>query len=880
MFKNNNRSLDLSIGQRLAIGFGFFFLVVVGMLALFFSWHASSAQQQQIYSERIAPLRDRLAALERSTLRLGITLRSVLLDPTSNRMSAFDESVAAVGDRLDALARSQMEADGRGLYVQFEALARQYVSQARELVQRRAQGQVGSDAEAAIAEVRERLFNLTGAFNDLQTAKATAALDQIAKLRDRTSRGLVTMAITAAIMLTVLSFLTARSVSRPARALAATADALKSGDWTSALALAREQASSAQTPRDEMRRLAAAMGSAAAALEQREQRLRADGMLASAVASTLQRDELAARSLHAVSTYLGAIVGIVYSASDKRTLVPVAQFATAQAEPIAIGEGIPGQVARERQALFVDRIPAREEFRVRLGYDAAPPSAIAALPLVTRDTLHGVLLIGSLRELTEDARAFLQASATQLSIGLANVAAYEEIQQLLDEVRESNERIQAQNEELQVQNQEIQAQGEELQAQSEEIQAQHEEMQAQNEELIQQSEELRRHAAELADADERKNRFLGVLAHELRNPMAPITNCLAILKKCEPGSDSAQRALMIIERQTMHLVRLIDDLLDITRISEGKIHIRRERLDLIDVVRTCVEDVGAAYERANIVLDLDLPNAAVMIAGDRTRLCQVIGNLLNNSLKFCDAKGHVQIIVRVDHVEAAAVIRVVDNGIGMDADLLGRIFQPFSQGNLELARTNGGLGLGLALVKALVSLHEGTVEAHSEGPGHGSQFTIRLPLDVSDSTLHDANAVASASSVGSITASCRVLIIEDNLDAALSLAEVLRSEGHHVALAHSGMEGVEIAKAFLPDVVLCDVGLPEMNGYEVARNIRGHSATRTVLLVAVTGYASAADKEQAHAAGFDLHVAKPLDAPRLAQIFAARSLDQRPAPSS
>lgn len=203
-------------------------------------------------------------------------------------------------------------------------------------------------------------------------------------------------------------------------------------------------------------------------------------------------------------------------------------------------------------------------------------------------------MVGALSELADDAREFLAASATQLSIGLEKVGSVEAIQSLLAEVRESNEKIQAQNEELQVQNEEIQAQSEEIQSQSEQLQLQHEEMQAQNEELIQQSEELRRHAAALADADERKNRFLGVLAHELRNPMAPITNSLVILKQTPPGSPSALRAQTIIERQAMHLVRLIDDLLDITQISEGKIHIRREPLDLIDVVRTCVEDLGAS----------------------------------------------------------------------------------------------------------------------------------------------------------------------------------------------------------------------------------------------------------------------------------------------
>lgn len=863
----------MSIARRLAVGFGLLFLVVALMLTVFFSWHAGSAREQQAYSDRIAPLRDRIIAFERATLRTGIALRSVLLDPTVDRTEAFDESVSNVRSRLDALARSEMQPDGRSLYLQIEERAAEYLAQARVLAERRKTGPISSDAEAAIAVVRERLFESTGAFNELQERKANDALAQIARLRERISRGLALMAVAVALMLTALSVVTARAVSRPAQALVASADALRKGNWKPALALAPVSADPNDSPpRDEMKRLADAIGSAAIALEGREQRLRADGLLARAVASTLQRGELAERALQAISTYLGAIVGVVYWARDSQTLVPVAQYAAGpDIHPVAIGEGIPGQAARERRAIFIDHLPAREEFRVKLGYDSAPPSVVAALPLVMRDSLLGVLVVGSLRELTEDAREFLDASATQLSIGFENVASYEAVEKLLTEVRESNEKIQAQNEELQVQNEEIQAQHEEIQAHNEQIQAQQEEMQAQNEELIQQSEQLRHHAAALAEADDRKNRFLGVLAHELRNPMAPITNSLVILKQSEPGSAGAQRAQTIIERQTRHLVRLIDDLLDVTRVSEGKIHIKRERLDLIDVVRTCVEDLGAAFELTGIALNLDLPNSPVMIAGDRTRLCQVIGNLLNNTLKFCDAKGHVKITLRVDHAHAAAVIKVADDGIGMDADLLARIFQPFSQGASELARTNGGLGLGLALVRALVSLHEGTVEAHSDGPGRGSQFTIRLPLDGSDSTLNDSNAVApTPSSLSPIEGARRILIIEDNVDAALSLAEVLRFDGHEVEVAHSGPEGVEAAKAFEPDVVLCDVGLPELDGYAVARLIRENPSTRTALLVAVTGYASAADKQQAHSAGFDLHVAKPLEAARLAQIFAAR----------
>jgi signal transduction histidine kinase/CheY-like chemotaxis protein len=470
----------------------------------------------------------------------------------------------------------------------------------------------------------------------------------------------------------------------------------------------------------------------------------------------------------------------------------------------------------------------------------------------------------------------LQSTGTQLGIGLQNAAAYEQIQTLLTELREYNERIQAQNQELQAQNEEIQAQNEEIQAQNEEIQAQseqlqaqHEELQAQNEELIQQGEDLRRHAAELSEADERKNKFLGILAHELRNPMAPIANSIHILKHTTPGSEGAKRAQAVIERQAAHLVRLIDDLLDVTRISEGKIHIKRERLDLVELTRVCVEDSTVAFEQAGITLDLDLPDAPVEVLGDHTRLCQILGNLLNNSIKFNDAGAVVQLSLRVDHGEGAAVLRVSDNGIGMEADLLPKLFQPFSQGISGLARTKGGLGLGLALVKALAGLHDGTVSAHSDGTGQGAEFTVRLPLASAKAALkrEHATQAASATSTTKPTAN-RLLIVEDNLDAARTLQEALRMEGYEVVAVHSGGEALEAIKTFTPDVVLCDIGLPDMDGHDVAREFRANPHTASAILIALTGYASAEDKQQATSAGFDLHLAKPLKISGLEQILA------------
>jgi signal transduction histidine kinase len=289
-------------------------------------------------------------------------------------------------------------------------------------------------------------------------------------------------------------------------------------------------------------------------------------------------------------------------------------------------------------------------------------------------------------------------------------------------LEQREQRLHAQNEELQAQNEEIQAQSEELQAQSEELQAQHEEILAQNEQLRQQ-------AAELGEADERKNRFLGVLAHELRNPMAPISNSLALLKRAPPGSEQALRAQAMIDRQARHLIRLIDDLLDITRISQGKIRLQREELDLAEIVRACLEDQQAGLAEGERDLRFDAPAQPVRMWGDRTRLSQVVGNLLSNAVKFTDRGSRISVALKVGAGGSPATVSVADDGIGIEPGLLPQLFEPFTQGAAGLERANGGLGLGLSLVRALVELHGGTIEARSDGPGRGAEFSVRLPLE-------------------------------------------------------------------------------------------------------------------------------------------------------
>jgi signal transduction histidine kinase len=267
-----------------------------------------------------------------------------------------------------------------------------------------------------------------------------------------------------------------------------------------------------------------------------------------------------------------------------------------------------------------------------------------------------------------------------------------------------------------------------IQAQNEELQAQSEELASQNEELVQQGNELRAQSDALTEASERKNHFLGVLAHELRNPLAPISNSINILKRVSPGTEHAQRAQAVIERQTRHMIRLIDDLLDVTRISQGKIRVQSDPVDLLDAVRNCIDDQHSTLEQGGLHLALDVPEQPLRVRGDYTRICQVFGNLLSNAIKFTNSGGTIRVSARTDAAANEAVLEVQDTGVGLEHALIPQLFQPFSQGANAYTRTSGGLGLGLALVKSLVELHGGSVAAHSAGPNQGSQFTVRLPL--------------------------------------------------------------------------------------------------------------------------------------------------------
>ena len=384
----------------------------------------------------------------------------------------------------------------------------------------------------------------------------------------------------------------------------------------------------------------------------------------------------------------------------------------------------------------------------------------------------------------------------------------------------------------------------------------------------------KRKAAEAAliEADRRKTEFLAVLSHELRNPLGSIRNGVHVLGLAEPGGEQATRACEVIERQVAHLARIIDDLLDVTRITRGKIRLQRKRIELNELVKAAVHDLRATFAGAGVDIEVLTGPADVFVSADPTRICQVVDNLLQNAAKFTPRGGRTEVSVRADTAPDQAVLRVHNTGAPIPAEVLAHLFEPFIQADRTLDRSKGGLGLGLALVKGLVEMHAGSVEVESDRRIEGTTFTIRLPLD---KTIPEAVRADTASETPG-PAHRRVLVIEDNADAAAMLRDALELHENTVAVASAGPEGIATARVFEPDVVLCDIGLPAMDGYAVARAIRADPQLGKLALVALSGYASPEDVAKSRDAGFDRHVAKPLSMDVLERIMT--ELVGRPSP--
>jgi PAS domain S-box-containing protein len=364
-------------------------------------------------------------------------------------------------------------------------------------------------------------------------------------------------------------------------------------------------------------------------------------------------------------------------------------------------------------------------------------------------------------------------------------------------------------------------------------------------------EQLRQRAEELAVANRAREEFLAMLSHELRNPLAPILNAVHVMRMIRLENPILQQSLSMIERQMRQMGRLVDDLLDMARLTRGKVHLRKEPVEMSVLVDRSVETIRTLAQERRHQVTLNLPNDPVWIDADPVRAEQILVNLLTNAVKYSEPGG--QIWATVQREGDQAIVRVKDTGVGITPDLLPRVFDLFSQVERPIDRSQGGLGLGLAVSRMLVEMHGGTVEAHSEGPGKGSEFIVRLPMGSGPGA-----AVPELPATPRQGQAMRLLVVDDNVDAADSLALFLRLYGHEVRTAHNGPDALKQAAAFRPAVVFLDIGLPGMDGYEVARRLRAAGAPRC-LLVALTGYGHEADREKSRAAGFDYHLVKPAD---------------------
>jgi len=368
-------------------------------------------------------------------------------------------------------------------------------------------------------------------------------------------------------------------------------------------------------------------------------------------------------------------------------------------------------------------------------------------------------------------------------------------------------------------------------------------------------EALRESEKKLRDADRTKDEFLATLAHELRNPLAPVRNSLELLKWGSGNAELQKQARETMERQIAHMVRLIDDLLDVSRISRNKLELKNERVELTSVIHHSVEACQPHFVRDKHEFVLTLPPEPIHLHGDPTRLAQVIGNLLSNACKYSTPGGKIWLTVERQIGEVKIVIR--DTGIGIPPEMLDKVFVMFTQIDKSLERSDGGLGIGLSLVKRLVELHGGTVTAHSEGLGQGSEFTVRLPVEIDQPRIE--SPIQQLAAAPARSAGRRILVVDDNHDSATSLALLLKMTGHQTKTAFDGLAALETAEAFRPEVILLDIGLPKMNGHDTCRAIRDKSWGKDILILALTGWGQEEDRRKTTEAGFDSHLVKPVD---------------------
>lgn len=432
------------------------------------------------------------------------------------------------------------------------------------------------------------------------------------------------------------------------------------------------------------------------------------------------------------------------------------------------------------------------------------------------------------------------------------------------ELTRLNQKLALANAELAKAHEELKAQNmRELQQLNQTLELANAELTAANSRLTREIAERERAEQALSQSMKRKDEYIAILAHELRNPLSAIHNAVMVMQMPSASEQQQTWAHELLQRQVKHLTCLMDDLLDVSRISNGRIQLHKEVVDLSQVVRHAAESVAPLLKKHRHALRLELPDESFYVEGDTVRLTQILGNLLTNAAKYMDDGGQVDLVLERDG-ENSACIRVRDRGVGIPEELLTKVFDLFVQAPSALNRAQGGLGIGLALVRALVDLHGGSAYATSAGPGQGAEFTVSLPL---------VNQKPNAENAPSLTAvsaqALRILIIDDNVDSATGLSLCLESLGYELRSAHTGKEGVAAARNYQPEVILLDIGLPDIDGCEVARRLREERNLSNTRIVAMTGYSGDADRDRAQRAGFDHYLVKPVELPKLLELLDA-----------
>jgi CheY-like chemotaxis protein len=362
------------------------------------------------------------------------------------------------------------------------------------------------------------------------------------------------------------------------------------------------------------------------------------------------------------------------------------------------------------------------------------------------------------------------------------------------------------------------------------------------------------------ESSRRSNEFLATLAHELRNPLAPIQNALEIMKLTSKP-ELLQQAQETIERQTKHMVHLVDDLMDISRITQGKVELRKEHILLKDILHHAVETAQPLIEKRNHHLNITLPDEPIWLNADAIRISQIFSNLLNNAAKYTDEGGQIELVV--ENTDKKVIISIRDNGIGIPEHMISHIFDMFLQVDNSLERSQGGLGIGLTLVKNLVKMHEGSITVHSKGLGKGSLFSVTLPLVNVQKTVTSEVQKPQQEALSSL----RLLVVDDNQASAQTLGWMMEIFGHEIRLAHNGPNAIEIAHNYRPDAVLLDIGLPGMNGYDVCKAMRADPMMKDVVIIAQTGWSQDEHRRLSEEAGFNYHLVKPVDMNNLQQIL-------------